>query len=99
VYFVITGLDGPDTAELRSRTRMAHRDYLYGAHDAVTLKLAGPLLSDDGTTIVGSMMVVAADDIAAAQRFAADDPYCTAGLFAQGRVRGWRWNAGNPDAP
>jgi uncharacterized protein len=97
VYFAIIGLDRPGTADLRQRTRAAHREYLHADHPAISLKLAGPLLSRDGNTMVGSLIVVQAADLAAAESFSASDPYRSADLFEEVTIRPWSWSTGNPD--
>ena len=76
--FVITCLDKPGSLALRTANRPAHLDYLRAAGAA--LKLAGPMLDEDGQPI-GSVLVVEAADAAGAQAFADEDPYAKAGLF------------------
>jgi uncharacterized protein len=97
MYFAIIGLDRPGTADLRLRTRPTHREYLPADHPGLSLKLAGPLLSADGTTMVGSLIVVQAADLAAAELFSAGDPYRSADLFEAVTVRPWNWSTGNPE--
>ena len=48
--------------------------------------------------MTGSLLVIEADDIAAARAFAAADPYAKAGLFASVDIRPWKWIFGNPEA-
>jgi uncharacterized protein YciI len=97
MHFVIIAVDKPGTKQLRLDTRPAHRDYLHGHHDKVTLKLAGPMLAPDNDTMVGSLLVVDAPDLAAAEAFSAGDPYRKAGLFADLSIRPWNWVTGNPE--
>ena len=40
--------------------------------------------------MTGSVLIVEFDDSAAAERFAADDPYAKAGLFETVTIRPWR---------
>jgi uncharacterized protein YciI len=63
----------------------------------VTYRLGGPLLTPDGTTMIGSLIVIEAQDLATAERFSAGDPYRKADLFAEVSVRPWDWTSGNPD--
>jgi hypothetical protein len=48
------------------------------------------LLAEDGTTPIGSLLVVEAADRAAIEAFCAADPYALAGLFAEVRQTPWR---------
>jgi uncharacterized protein YciI len=38
----------------------------------------------------GSLLIIEADDIAAAQALAAEDPYSKAGLFSDVRIEAWK---------
>src|SRR3546814_1076970 len=61
MYYIIYALDRPDAGDLRIKTRAAHREYLHRPDLPVRLVLAGPLLADDAVTIIGPVIVVAAD--------------------------------------
>ena len=65
------------------RCRDAHLAYA-GEHQ---IEFAGPLLSDDGERMVGSLIILDAADLAAAQAFAEHDPYAKAQLFAEVKIR------------
>ena len=85
--FTVSCIDKPDGFDLRTRTRDAHLAWLAGEGDRV--KLGGPWMDDSGRSI-GSLLIIEADDLAAAQAWASDDPYAKAGLFAHVAVGGWR---------
>jgi uncharacterized protein YciI len=68
--------------------RPDHLAYLVGFEDKIIF--AGPLLTDDQQTMIGSLLVLDLPDRAAAEKFAADDPYRKAGLFQTVTVTGWR---------
>jgi uncharacterized protein YciI len=87
MLFVITALDRPGAIEHRLTVRPAHLDYL--KRRASEIKVGGPLLGDDGQP-VGSLLVVEAVDRAAAEAFAADDPYRQEGVFETVEIRPWR---------
>jgi hypothetical protein len=71
--------DKQGALQIRLDNRAAHLDFL-GAHpEAVTL--AGPLLSEDHQTPIGSLLVLNFDDRAQLDAFLAQDPYAKAGLF------------------
>src|SRR3546814_20847566 len=75
MYYIIYALDRPDAGDLRIKTRAAHREYLHRPDLPVRLVLAGPLLADDAVTIIGSVIVVAADSRSQVEAFSAADPY------------------------
>ena len=99
MYFTIFATDRPNTTELRLQTRPKHRAYLrdMAAHPEVTVIHGGPTLAADGETMNGSMLIVEAPSLAAAESFAAGDPYRQADLFAACEVRPWSWTLGRPD--
>jgi len=77
--------DKPDALGIRMATREAHVAYLK-SHDIV--EQAGPLMDDIGQ-MVGSLIILDVEDIAAAQLFADGDPYKHAGLFASVELIPW----------
>lgn len=87
--FVFCGLDHPGALEVRKATRQAHLDWIASLSPAV--KIGGPMLTDDGATPVGSMLVVEADTIGAAKALLEQDPYARAGLFASTSLRPFNW--------
>ncbi len=87
MLFAITNLDRPGSADLRAATRDVHLGYLDGV--LAQLAFAGPLLDADGKP-VGSLLIVEAADHAAAEAFAAADPYAKAGLFESVTIRPYR---------
>ena len=76
MHFVIHAIDRSDAGSLRSQIRPAHLDYLGG----FDITFGGPMLDDDGA-MCGSLIVVQTENRAAAEAFAAGDPYALAGLF------------------
>ena len=80
--------DKPEATGVRVANREAHLAFLNGLGDR--LLLAGPLLSEDGATVVGSLIIVECDDMAAARALAARDPYAKAGLFSSVAIKPWR---------
>jgi len=77
--FALYCVDKAGHGHVRTENRPAHLDYLKGQVDK--LLIAGPLLADDGTSVLGSLLVIEAADRAEAEAFAAGDPYAKAGLF------------------
>lgn len=89
--FVISWMDKPGGSPVRLATREAHFAYI-AAHPGV-LKLGGPFLDAAGG-MAGSLLVIEAESLVAAEAFAAADPYNAAGLYDRREVRPWRATAG-----
>lgn len=87
--FVVECLDKPDSLPLRLATREAHLAYLEKLGPQI-VRLGGPLLSSDGQTPIGSLLIFAAADRAAIEAILAADPYTQAGLFAQVKITPYR---------
>ena len=68
--------------------RPAHLEYLKGFMSQI--KLAGPLLADDGETMIGSLFVIEAANKAEAEAFSAGDPYRKNGVFESVSIRPFR---------
>lgn len=78
-YVAIVCRDKPDSAEIRQANRPAHLDFARAA--PFPIAAAGPLLAQDGETMIGSLIVVQSGDLQAVRDWAAGDPYAKAGLF------------------
>ena len=89
MLFIITAMDRDNSLGLRMATRAAHFDY---ARATGAVRLGGPFLNEDGD-MIGSLIVIEAPDLAAAQEWQKNDPYARAGLFAQSDVRPWKATA------
>jgi uncharacterized protein YciI len=87
MLFAITCTDKPGGLELRMATRPAHLEHLKA--NERELVLVGPVLDQAGQPC-GSLLVVEAVDRAAAEAFAAADPYAKAGLFESVVIRPFR---------
>ena len=88
--FVLTCIDKPGALEIRMGAREAHLDYV--RRTDVT-RLGGPFL-DAGGAMAGSLLIVEAEDLAAAKAFSAADPYVAAGLFESVDIRPFRVTIG-----
>ncbi len=84
--------DKPGSGDLRQQTRETHLEHLRGHAGAIVS--AGPLLGDDGSTPVGSLLIVEAESLRAAREMIEADPYTKAGLFERVEVYPWRWVLG-----
>ncbi len=88
MIYVITCVDKPGHGALRKENRTAHLAYLRDAGD--TLFAAGPTLTDDASSVTGSVIMVDLPDKQAAETFAANDPYAKAGLFESVTIKAWK---------
>lgn len=86
--FVLFCEDKPDSEALRLETREAHLAYVATRSDMISV--AGPMLSDDGEHMIGSMFIIEADSIDEVHALNADDPYTRAGLFGRVAVHPFR---------
>lgn len=90
MHFVFYCKDKPGSEQIRIANRSAHLDYL--EQHRGRLLCAGPLLADAsvGSRMLGSLLILDLADQAAADAFAAGDPYATAGLFESVTIHPWR---------
>lgn len=84
MLYVIHCVDFEDALPRRLANYDAHKQYLAGA--PLKTMISGPLLTEDGTAMIGSMFVVEADaseDVAAFNR---NDPFHAARVWAEVRI-------------
>jgi uncharacterized protein YciI len=98
MLFTFILIDKPDSAALRTGMRPTHKAYL--AAVAERIAFAGPFVHDDGTTMLGSLLVIDFSSRDAAHAWLADEPFTKAGLYAsvsvQAFVNLWPQKAGFP---
>ena len=87
MLFAIVSTDRPGGLDLRLATRPTHLAYL--TMYAERIIHGGPMLDADGRPC-GSLLLIEAEDRAAAEGFAASDPYAKAGLFEATVIRPFR---------
>ncbi len=95
MLFAFLCTDKPGHFNVRSDTRPAHLEHLNKLNAEGILKLAGPFLDDDGKPN-GSLVIVEADDMAAARTLAEADPYYRAGLFEKVEIKPYNWVFNKP---
>ncbi|HWA42779.1 MAG TPA: YciI family protein [Hypericibacter adhaerens] len=88
MLYIAYCLDKPDHAAVRAANRPAHVEFL--KQHAAQIVIAGPVLSEDGQQMVGSLFILEFDGRGDVDRFLKSDPYAKAGLFASVDVRPWR---------
>jgi len=93
MLFHVFALDRQGALNLRLETRDAHLEFIQASGD--TVKIAGPLLDDEGRP-KGSVLIIECADEAAAEQWTALDPYARAGLFQTVEITPWKWVIGAP---
>lgn len=80
MIFVFYLLDRPGAADLRHAMRPLHKGYLAQVADRIAF--AGPLLSDDRQTMIGSLLAIDFESREAAALWQQHEPFTQAGLYA-----------------
>ena len=100
MLFTFILIDKPDSSALRSALRPTHKAYLAAVADLIAF--AGPFVHDDGSTMLGSLLVIDFPSRDAAHAWLADEPFTKAGLYGsvsvQAFVNLWPQKAGFPPA-
>lgn len=92
MLYAITGEDVANSLEKRLAARPAHLERLTALRDQGRLILAGPFPAIDSVDpgpagFSGSLIVAEFESLAAAQQWAAADPYVSAGVYASVTVK------------
>ncbi len=77
--------DKPGALQTRLDNRSNHLAYI---EETGVVSQAGPLL--DGDAMIGSLVILDVEDLAAAQSWADNDPYAKAGLFQSVELIPWK---------
>ncbi|CAH1662535.1 MULTISPECIES: YciI family protein [unclassified Chelatococcus] len=86
--YAIIFFDRENSENLRLELRSAHIDYIR-AH-APDVLASGGLLTDDGNTGHGGVIIIDTDDRRVAEDFVAKDPFFTGGIYGQYWISRWR---------
>ena len=90
MLFIIHGIDKPDGLPLRLAHYEAHKAFLSDTSAfGVTIVMSGPLVADDGTSMIGSFFLVEAPDRATVERFNAADPFKQADIWERVTITGF----------
>jgi uncharacterized protein YciI len=84
MLWVITCVDNPNTAAIRSKVLQPHRDYLASQND-------------EGTEAIGSAFILNVNSREEAKKFSDGDPFTQNGVFKSvtiTRMRKGHWNPG-----
>jgi hypothetical protein len=92
--------DRAGAGELRLRVRPEHKAYLEQVADRIAF--AGPLMADDGETMIGSLLAIDFPSREAAVAWLQEEPFYRSGLYASVAIHGflnlWPQMAGFPSA-
>ena len=86
MLYILICKDKKDSEGLRKEVRPDHLLYL----EDFDIKLAGPILSEDQTIMIGSLILLDCETREAAEAFASKDPYKSAGLFESVEISPFR---------
>ncbi|GGF71706.1 hypothetical protein GCM10007301_34310 [Azorhizobium oxalatiphilum] len=82
MLFVIHAVDHKDGLATRLAHYDAHKAFLSDTSSfGVAIVMSGPLVADDGQTMIGSLFLIEAPDRAAIERFHDADPFRRAGIW------------------
>lgn len=85
MFYALMARDKAGALEIRKANRDAHLAYI---KETGVVAQAGPLLDGDGQ-MCGSLVILDVADQAAADQWAAGDPYAKAGLFDSVSISPW----------
>jgi len=82
MLFVIHAVDRPGALPVRLANYEAHKAFLSDASPyGVRIVMSGPLVADDGTTMIGSLLLVETESRENVDRFHAADPFKQADIW------------------
>ena len=90
--YAIVAHDKPGALDHRLAVRPEHLKHLEGLGDR--LVFAGPFQDEEGKA-TGSIVVIAADDLAAATELFMADPFIVQGVFGDYQIRRWALTINN----
>ncbi|MCX5494710.1 YciI family protein [Kaistia dalseonensis] len=92
MHFAVILTDRKDGLPIRLANRPAHIEWLKSSG----IPIAGPFLDETGEGMIGTLLIVEADDEAGVVAIIDNDPYAKADLFESRQIRPWRWVVGKP---
>ena len=100
MVYIFHLIDKPGGLPLRLQVRPEHKAYLAAVADRMAF--AGPLTTDDGQTMIGSLLAIDFESREAAQAWLASEPFTRAGLYSSASVHAftnlWPQKTGFPPA-
>ena len=86
--YMIATYDKPGHEHVRDATRAKHLEYLEA--NVERMIAGGGFWNDEGTSVIGGLILVDVDTRAEAGAFIADDPFTAADLFERVELVRWR---------
>jgi uncharacterized protein YciI len=88
MLFSVHALDKPGIEEKRRAIHAEHIAHVRSAKNySVSITVGGPLVADDGTTSIGSLMVLEAPDRTAVEKFNRENPFFRNGIWGAVEIR------------
>jgi uncharacterized protein len=85
--FALHATDRPGALPLRLENYAEHRAFVEAENEhGINILLSGPLQSDDGEIMTGSLFIIEAPDRATVEAFAQADPFTRAGVWNEVRI-------------
>lgn len=84
-FYLVYCLDGPNKEAHRASLSEKHQQYIAEHKEQVVV--GGPLLDDNGTQRVGSMMMVKFESREQVEEWIRQEPYCAGGVFESVLIR------------
>ena len=90
MLFVIHAVDYPDALGKRLSNYEAHKAFLSDtSRFGVKIVMSGPLVADDGETMIGSLFLIEAAERKAIEAFHHADPFFAAGIWDRVSITGF----------
>ena len=84
MFFVLHAFDKAGALETRQKNYDAHKAFLADTSiHGVSIIMSGPLVSDDGKAMIGSLMILEAPDRATVEAFNRADPFYVAKIWEE----------------
>lgn len=93
--FHVMAVDKAGASNVRAENRDQHLEWIKNHLDKV--KLAGPMLTENGEGMIGSILIIEAESKDELQSFLDEDPYARAHLFQSVVITPFKWVIGAPD--
>jgi uncharacterized protein YciI len=90
MLFVIHAVDRAGALPVRLAHYDAHKAFLADTSGhGVRIVMSGPLVADDGASMIGSLFLIEAPDRATVERFNAVDPFRAVGIWERVTITGF----------
>ena len=90
MLFAIHALDGPNALSTRLANYDAHKAFLSDtSRFGLKIVMSGPLTSDDGEAMIGSLFLIEAPSRSEVEAFHRADPFFAAGIWEKTTITGF----------